>query len=265
MAHHQHHHLIAHILHLLAGGGLGLLAAALAHQFGMRSAERMPGDSRAPHCFFCLRRLTWQEISPLFSWILRPDTLQFPCPCGLRKGLWSQPVAEILGLLLGMIGMQIAGWSWMAVPLCVAIGLLVAIALIDFHFGIIPDGLNILIALLGLWWTLASGNDVWLALIVAGGLLVVGLFCALGYSRWRGQEMLGLGDVKFFAAAGLWLQPDVAPWFLSLAGVIGGVSGITWQRLGRGKEFPFGPALCLSLILCVIYQMVRTPFGLFWP
>ncbi len=152
--------------------------------------------------------------------------------------------------------MYLSGWSWQALPLCLGLGLLPSIALVDIFFGLIPDELNILTALAGFWWTWLSGRDIFSAMMVAAGLLSVGLFCALVYSRWRGREMLGLGDVKFFAAAGLWLQPQYAPWFLAGAGIAGAVFGLAMRRLTGGKEFPFAPALCLSLAACVVYQLV---------
>jgi prepilin signal peptidase PulO-like enzyme (type II secretory pathway) len=204
-----------------------------------------------------MRAFRWQDIFPLFGWLLRPDTLALPCPCGQRKGLWAQPAAELLGLALGIVGVYLAGWSPMIIPLCLGLGLLPAMAMIDFQFGIIPDGLNILTALFGLWWIAASGGDIYMALIITAGLLAVGLFCALAYSRWRKKEMLGLGDVKFFAAAGMWLQPEMAPWFLAFAGIIGLGLGLMWRRAGGGKEFPFAPALCFSLATCILYQLSK--------
>ena len=140
------------ILHLLAGGGIGLATASFAHHFGTRSADRLPGESRWPACPWCLRSLRWQDIFPLFGWVLRPETLSLPCPCGQRKNLWAQPIAELFGLALGMIGTALAGWSPAVLPLCLGLGILPAMALIDLQFGIIPDGLNILMALFGVWW-----------------------------------------------------------------------------------------------------------------
>lgn len=256
---HPHHHLISNALHALVGGAMGLASAALASHFGWRSADRLPGESRRPSCLYCLRLLTWRETFPLFGWLLRTDMRTLPCPCGERKNLWPQPAAELLGFVLGIAGIWLNGWSGAAVPLCLGLGLLPAIALIDLHFEIIPDELNFLLAVFGLWWVLAGGGDFGIALVIAATLLAVGLFGALVYSRLRGMEMLGLGDVKFLAAAGLWLQPGMAPWFLALAGFSGAGAGIIWQRISGNKESPFAPALCLSLALCVLYQLSRGP------
>ncbi|MDE1902039.1 MAG: prepilin peptidase [Alphaproteobacteria bacterium] len=258
--HHNNHHVIANILHLLAGGAMGLASAGLAKAFGWRSADRLPGESRAPQCIYCFRPSTWQEIFPLFGWLLRPDTLAFYCPCGLKRGQWQQPVCEIAGFILGLVAMYLQDWSWAAVPLCIGIGLLPAMAMIDFHFGIIPDGQNLLLALLGLWFVTASGGDVWLALAVSAVLLSVGLFFALVYSKWRGREMLGLGDVKFFAAAGFWLHAHNAPWFFAGGGLLGLMFHLWWRRHHKNdQQFPFAPALCLSLAICVLYQATGAP------
>lgn len=246
--------LIPNILHLLAGGGLGMASAALAAHFGYRSADRLPGESRTPECVFCLRPLLWFEFFPLFGWLLRRDALALPCPCGKRKGQWPQPAVELLGFALGAIAVALAGWNWTIVPLCLGLGLLPAIGLIDLAFGVIPDGLNLLLAAFGFGWIVAKG-DVFMGLVTATGLLALGLLLALGYSKWRGREMLGLGDVKFFAAAGLWLPVTQVPVFLFAAGILGVLLGLLWQRAGGGKEFPFAPALCLSLAGCVFFQL----------
>ncbi len=242
---------------------MGLFAAALAHQFGVRSADRMPGESRWPHCLYCMKPLSWQDSFPLFGWILRPDTLALPCPCSKRVDLWTQPAVEIIGFALGILGLYLVDWPTVAsAPLCLGLGLMTAIAFVDLQFGLIPDGLNLLLGLDGIWWLWKSGGDFDMAFIIVGVLLAVGLFCALVYSKWRGREMLGIGDVKFFAAAGFWLPFEMAPWFLALAGIFGIGLGFLWRRAGGGKEFPFAPALCLSLIICTLYPMARQVLSL---
>jgi len=249
------HSIIATILHILAGGLLGLLSASIAMAFGWRSADRLPGESRTPQCVYCYRHMTWRELFPLIGWLKRPSALSLPCPCGLRKGLWQQPVCEMLGIIMGMIAIYLLGWSWAAIPLCLGVGLLPAIAMIDLHFSIIPDGLNLLLGLFGFIFAISKGEDFYLSLSIAAVLLMTGLFFAITYSKWRGKEMLGMGDVKFFAAAGFWLTPMDTPWFLALSGIIGIIFHYIWKRINNDKQFPFAPALCISLALCVLYRM----------
>ena len=239
----------------LLGGLLGLFAASLAGHFGFRSADRLPGESRKPHCFYCLKPLHLHEYFPILGWLLRFDMAKFSCPCGKRTGQWHQPVIEIIGFVMGASAVYVAGWMPILIPICIALGLLVAITFIDLAFGVIPDGLNILLGLLGVATLFMSGEDIYLRLIGVAGLLGLALILALGYSKFRGKEMLGLGDVKFFAAAGIWLPIQVIPWFLTGAGVLGVLLGVIWQRFSGSKEFPFAPALCLSLAGALYYQL----------
>lgn len=158
-----------------------------------------------------------------------------------------------------MLAMYFQDWSYSAVPLCIGIGLLPAIALIDFHFGIIPDGLNIALGIFGLIFATMRNDNFYLSISVAAVMLAMGLFFALVYSKWRGREMLGLGDVKYFAAAGFWLLPGDAPWFLAISGLFGVAFHYLWKRISSDKQFPFAPALCLSLITCILYRVATTP------
>lgn len=256
---HQHHHIIPNLLHWLAAGALGASVASLAARFGVRDADRMPGESLMPACLYCLKSYSWQNLTPLFGWILRPDTLSFPCPCGQRRGEIAMPVIEIAGIVIGITAMVLGGWGPWDIPMIAGLTLLPAIAWVDLQYGIIPDALNLLLGILGAFWVWTSGGDFDIALLTAGGLLLTGLFFAVVYSHWRGREMLGIGDVKFFAAAGLWLLPEQVPWFLGMAGILGIGLSFGWRRAGGGKEFPFAPALCVSLIVCIFYQILTTP------
>ncbi len=240
------------------GAVLGLMGAGAALSWGIRSAERFPGESRWPTCMFCLKPLRIRDLLPLVGWAFRPGGPRaLSCPCGLRRGLWRRPVAEGVGALLGFMAACALGGepSWVMIPLAFGLGILPGITLVDLTFGVIPDELNLALGLAGLA-TLIGTGEVFTGLITSAGLLALGLILALVYSEWRGREMLGLGDVKFFAAAGLWLPMEFAPWFLGLAGVVGMIFGILWKRRGGGHEFPFAPALCVALAVCVLARFV---------
>ncbi|MDX9690254.1 MAG: prepilin peptidase [Proteobacteria bacterium] len=246
---------LALIFNIVMGGLISLVTASLSAHFGFRSADRLPGESRKPHCLFCLRPLLLHEYFPLFGWLFRPNPLSLACPCGKKKGLWVIPAVELLAFVMGIIAVILAGWSPLMIPVCMALGLLPAIAVIDLSFGIIPDGLNLFLAVTGIAALLLGQADVFMSLIGSAGLLAMGLLLAIGYSKLRKKEMLGLGDVKFFAAAGLWVPVMIIPWFLIAAGVIGAMMGLAWKQITKTKEFPFAPALCLALSGCLYYQL----------
>ena len=68
------------------------------------------------------------------------------------------------------------------------------------------------------------------------------------------REALGMGDVKFFAMAGLWLGLTYLPYFLIFSGIIGIISGVYYKFALKKELFPFGPALILTLYFGLLLQ-----------
>lgn len=247
------------ILFVMLGSLASLLMASAAMHVGLRLADRMPGEAYWPECLYCQRPARPHEMLPIFGWLLRPQALQFPCPCAQQKRQWAVPAAEITALLCGTVASGLGGASFGTLWICLAMGLLPAIAIVDLLFGIIPDWFNIALALFGFGWLLAGGGEMTIGLMMGGIMLLLGLLMAYGYSWLRRKEMLGLGDVKFFAAAGLWLQMTTLIWFLIIAGFLGAINGLIWKRVMGSEQSPFAPALCLSLLGCLFYQLATKP------
>jgi leader peptidase (prepilin peptidase) / N-methyltransferase len=135
---------------------------------------------------------------------------------------------------------------------------------------IIPDKLNLLLAVGGLVSScllpFPGMLDATLGLLV-GGLLAWTL--RHFYYRVRRVEGLGLGDVKFIAAAGSWTgATSLAPtlFLASCAALLyfavqmaRNIPNIDTQRL------PFGPFLCFGLTTVSILQITtgRSVYGMF--
>jgi|SRR5580700_3740039 leader peptidase (prepilin peptidase)/N-methyltransferase len=141
------------------------------------------------------------------------------------------------------------------------LGLLCAIlAWIDIRDGIIPDWLNLAIAGLGLVKILLTG-DLSAALEAIGeGIAVGGLFWLLRwlYFSLRGIQGLGLGDVKFLAAAGIWVGvTGIAPVLLiatMAALACAGVVQLSGRALTAQTSLSFGPFLAAGLLLTSGFQ-----------
>jgi leader peptidase (prepilin peptidase)/N-methyltransferase len=143
------------------------------------------------------------------------------------------------------------------VPLCL---LCSTLALIDIRHGIIPDWLNLSIAGLGLLKTavaggLAASAEATIEAVVIG--LVVWLLRRL-YFAWRKIEGLGLGDVKFLAAAAPWVGIAGIPMLLLIAAIaalvtVGGLR-LAGQAMTRQTSLPFGPFLAMGLLLTLAAQ-----------
>lgn len=124
--------------------------------------------------------------------------------------------------------------------------ILMMISIKDFKEGLIPDGLLVIMAILGL---LKFGTSHSMSLVILG-FVSYGLYKL--YPFLKNQEWLGFGDVKMMAVSGLWFDVSQIPLFLMLGGGVGIGTAFFWQALKKGKRFPLGPALALALGICIV-------------
>jgi prepilin signal peptidase PulO-like enzyme (type II secretory pathway) len=136
--------------------------------------------------------------------------------------------------------------------LALLFGLLLAVAIIDYRRLVIPDLLTAAVAFLSLPYAYLTGRNPLVAF--EGGLLAGAIGCGLRwyFQRRLGSPALGRGDIKLMAALGLWVGLEGLSLFFIATGLAGLVTALWWRRLGRGRLFPFAPALsaggCLTLL-----------------
>lgn len=153
--------------------------------------------------------------------------------------------------------------AWMLLALAAGAGL--TLTAIDLRSARIPDAANATLALCGPafhWladWHYATATE-----LLLGSLFGAGFFYAARevYARWRGLEAIGLGDVKFMAAAGLWVGlSGIAPLILvaaltTLAALAlrhgAAITSEAWRR----RRIPFGPGLAVGLAVVVAGQLL---------
>lgn len=141
--------------------------------------------------------------------------------------------------------------------LCLASALL---AWIDLRRGIIPDWVNLTIAVLGL--ARAIILDSWAAALSAGceGLVIGAIVWLLRrlYFTFRKFQGLGLGDVKLLAASGVWIGIAGVPVQLLVASMAALAAASVMQLAGRTMtrqtSIPFGPYLALGLLAALALQ-----------
>ena len=140
----------------------------------------------------------------------------------------------------------------MDAPLPILFGLLAAIAWIDARTQRIPDALNLALGATGLAFVALADPTV-LPAQVALAIALAALFWSVRaiHARLTGRIGLGLGDVKFAGAAGCWLAVDQVPLFLLASTGTALVFALPLALAGRARQrVPFGPFLCLGVILC---------------
>jgi len=120
------------------------------------------------------------------------------------------------------------------------------ISMKDIQEGMIPNGLLIIVALLGIS-RFGGAHGMSMAIL---GLTSYGLYKM--YPFLKNQEWLGWGDVKMMTVSGLWIDLSQIPLFLMVGGGIGIGIALFWRALKRGHRFPLGPALALALGICIV-------------
>ncbi len=209
--------------------------------------------SRCPNCDTTLEI---PDLFPVLSWASARGRCRH-CRVPIH---WRYPAIEIATMALFLLVYQRYGIGLPALLLMgTAVALLIMIVA-DFEHYIIPDAVHLMLLPLGLGYAAATGRPWEVAFIGAALGLAIGLSLSYGYRALRGKEGLGLGDVKFLFVAGIWLGGVNLVPFLTLAGLIGIVTGIVWRASGKGVYFPFGPALAASLFACVVYPEAPAAF-----
>ncbi|WOH53710.1 A24 family peptidase [Bradyrhizobium sp. sBnM-33] len=191
-----------------------------------------------------------------------------------RALAWRAPDRQHAVVAWGLV----AGAAWLAVGLpgdpawpeaalagFYLVTILAAICAIDARYGIIPDSLVAALAAGGLLQTYLAGQ----AGLLERGFEVVAVFAAAALFRasyrWiRGFDGLGFGDVKFVAAAALWIGIAGVPVLLLMA-VLSALLSLLIMRaegykLDGQQAISFGPHLAVALWLTWIAGPL--PFGL---
>ncbi len=228
-----------------------------------------PG-SRCPSCGSAIR---WYRNIPVLSWIF----LRGRCAdCGTRIPV-RYPVVELLtGLLTLALWLRFGPTAafFLSVPFGWAMTVLF---FTDLDTRLLPDAVTLsgLVAGLGLAWfnpflgEPGSGR-IWLSL--AGAVLGGGSLWSVGalYSRLRGVEAMGFGDVKMMAFAGAFSGPQGALFTIFGGSVVGAVVGLALIPLrGRSMQstLPFGCFLAPAALVALLYarRLIEWYLGLLVP
>lgn len=131
------------------------------------------------------------------------------------------------------------------------------LAVIDIRHGIIPDWLNLSIAGLAIAKTATSDGLLVCAQAACEGVIIAGVFWLLQrfYLSLRKINGLGLGDVKFIGAAGIWIGLSGIPALLLVASLTALLSAGILKLAGRTMTgqtaMPFGPFLAIGLLFAL--------------
>ena len=147
-------------------------------------------------------------------------------------------------------------------PFALLCALCAAIAWIDIRHGIIPDWLNLAIAVLGLLRIFPAGDTSAAVAALGEGVIIGAVFWLLRrlYFAFRGIQGLGLGDVKFLGAAGIWVGVAGVPMLLLVATITAltcvGAMQLSGRALTAQTSMSFGPFLAIGLLVTAGFQQL---------
>ena len=220
---------------------LGSFATALVYRLPRDISMLTKARSSCPSC---RHTLGFPDLVPVFSYLfLKGRCRHCRAAIGPRYLL-----IEFATLALCLAVFFCFGFSVELLPVYLLMPALVSIVAIDLQHKIIPDALNAAVLIFGFFSPLTVD---WMDAL--GGALAFGLFSYLlrAVFMWRmKREPMGMGDVKFFAAAGMWIgiyNIESAVHFLFLSGFFGIILALLWKKIKGEPDFPFGPALVSAL------------------
>jgi leader peptidase (prepilin peptidase)/N-methyltransferase len=231
----------------LAGLVVGSFLNVCIHRLPRRESLVWP----ASHCPSCNRPLAWYENVPIVSWL----ALRGRCrTCGASISP-MYPVIEGVTAVVFAGAVAVYGLTWLlAVRLLFASALIVLFA-IDLRHHILPNAITLpgVVAGFVASWFLPPG---WLSSLI-GVAAGAGILFAIaeGYYRVRGQEGLGMGDVKMLAMIGAFLGWPLMLLTLVLASFAGSFIGVALIASGRGSmqaALPFGTFLALGALVAAV-------------
>jgi leader peptidase (prepilin peptidase) / N-methyltransferase len=177
-------------------------------------------------------------------------------------------IALIAAVAVAAVVISLLAAPGLAGVLAAALALdVIAIAAIDARRFIIPDELTLAALVLGI---ANAGLDPWsegwsavfasIGAALLRGAVLAGCFFALRalYSRLRGREGIGLGDVKLAGAGGVWLAWTTIPVAIEIAALAALAVYVVRQLVGgrlisATARMPFGlflaPAIWLGWLL----------------
>lgn len=192
------------------------------------------------HCMTCGHNLRWFELIPVVSWLAQGGKCR---SCGVKLSA-QYPMVEALNAAMWLLTGFLFRGDWLTVGLyCLLYSMLMVLSVIDWREFIIPNGINLVIFLLGIV-RLVTDLANW-PLYVIGMVSVALVFLLLHVLT--GGNGLGMGDVKLVAAAGLllgWPKMILAVLVGSLSGAI--IHSIRMRR-GAGRKLAFGPYLAAGI------------------
>ncbi len=230
-------------------GGFGMIFGSFATALIYRLPREINWVSKRSSCTSCGKNLSIPDLIPIFSYIFLFGRCRH-CKTSYSIKYLIIEILVATSFVLSFYFIPFGSKSFIIAFLAFAI---IVLSVIDFEHYIIPDEVNIFILLLGIIYSISNNVQFTDIIINIAVFLFLSLFLRWIMFVWKKKEGLGLGDIKFFAAAGAFLSFEFLPVFLFISGITGLLVALFWRVIKKTDIFPFGPSLSVSLFFCVAF------------
>ena len=221
-------------------------------------------------CPACKAPITALQNIPVLSYLF----LKGRCAgCGIRISPRYPAIEALSGVLSAAVAWKL-GFGWPALEALIFTWFLIALTFIDVDHQLLPDDLTLPLLWLGLALSLTvplagsplSAGAAWSGASIPQDPRSAIIGAMAGYlSLWSvyhlfklltGQEGMGYGDFKLFAAFGAWLGWKMLFPIILIAAAVGAAVGLTMIMVygrDRRSHIPFGPFLAAAGWLMLMF------------
>ncbi len=229
---------------LLFGACIGSFLNVCIYRLPRGESLVWPGS----RCTSCGRALSWFDNLPILSWAVlggRCRTCRAPVSA-------MYPIVEAITALAFVGGYLLYGITPLGVVRVLFACALIVLFVTDLQHKILPNAITlpgIVIGFVCSFFLPPGWRDSLIGIVVGGGVLFA---IAEGYYRIRGEEGLGMGDVKLLAMIGAFLGWKLVLLTLVLASLSGSIIGVAMIASKRGDmkyTLPFGTFLAIGAVV----------------
>jgi leader peptidase (prepilin peptidase)/N-methyltransferase len=205
-------------------------------------------------CTSCGRALSWLDNLPVLSWTFLGGR------CRTCRALVSPmyPIVEAITALAFVGGYLLYGLTPLGLVRVAFACALIVLFVTDLQHKILPNAITLPGIVIGFacsFFLPPGWRDSLIGILVGGGALFA---VAEGYYRIRGQEGLGMGDVKLLAMIGAFLGWKLVLLTLMVASLSGSIIGVALLASRRGDmkyALPFGTFLAIGAVVSAAWGM----------
>jgi leader peptidase (prepilin peptidase)/N-methyltransferase len=231
--------------------GLALIIGSFLNVCIYRIPRGMSIVSPPSHCTSCGRRLKWRDNVPLIGYLFIGGRCR---QCGARVSP-MYPLIEAITPAVFLLQYWQLGWQPLLIPRLIFACAMIVLCVIDLQHRILPNVITLPGIVVGFLFSVflpPGWRSALIGLAMGGGVLFA---IAKAYYRVRGEEGLGMGDVKMLAMIGAFLGWQLMLVTLLLATFTGSIVGLVMIALGRGNlkyALPLGTFLAWSAIVSTV-------------